>query len=69
MNQKTPKKFKTIYYIVQTTPVLKTCGQTFSPEVAEKLAIYVGQVTGAKAKIIQFTREELKELNYNTSRR
>jgi ribosomal protein S6 len=59
------KRFKKVYYIVQTAPVLKTCGHTFSPQKAEALAQFVGQLTGQKGKIVEFTRNELRKLNYN----
>lgn len=64
-DQMTKKKFKKIFYVVQTKPVLKTCGYTFNPKVAAHMAKKVGELTGVKGKIIEFTRDELDNLAFN----
>lgn len=64
MNKANYNQFKVMYCIVQTRPLLSLCGITFTEEVAEDLAEYVGSVTGTKGKVISFTREELQTLDY-----
>lgn len=58
------KRFKEVYYIIQTQPLYKVCGFCFNREDAETLAQAVETLTGVKGKVISFTREELKKLNY-----
>lgn len=64
MTKANKPKFETIFYVVQTQPVLKTCGFTFDKTVAKKMRQKIGQLTGVPGKIIEFSREELKELNF-----
>lgn len=63
MNNKS-KKFKKIYYIIQTTPIFKTCGYAFSKQTADFVAEQVLLLTGQRGKVVEFDREELKDLNF-----
>lgn len=58
------KQFSNVYYIVQTSPIMHTCGFTFSLARAKNLAKLVYQQTGEPGKIITFSRDELQELGY-----
>jgi hypothetical protein len=59
------KQFKTIFYVVQTRPILKTCGYTFDSKVANKMAWKIKQLTGVRGKVIEFSRDELSALFVN----
>ena len=63
-NKPEKPKFDKIYYILQTTPVFKTCGQVYSKEEAEEIAKYVRKLTGQPGKVVEFTRKELKRLDF-----
>jgi len=71
MNTKYKKDFKYVFYVVQTSPIFKTCGHTFSKKIAQSIANEVYNLTGTSGHIIKFSREELITLNYertNSSR-
>ena len=56
------KKFKVVYYIIQTAPIFKVCGHVFNIDSALFVAKHVTQKTNSEAKIIRFTRAELEGL-------
>lgn len=64
MNGHTKERFEIVYFVVQTYPLFKTCGITFDKRRADALVFLIKKLTGQEGKIIQFTREELEELNY-----
>jgi hypothetical protein len=63
-NQST-KKANHVYYVVQTQPVLRTCAITFEKDRAEKLSLYIKKLTGVKGKIVEFSKNELQELDFS----
>lgn len=67
MNKRQPqqkRKFKKIYYIIQTVPQFKTCGHAFKRSAAEIIAQQVYLLTGEPGQIVEFSREELQRLGY-----
>lgn len=64
MKPKPKERFKVVYYVAQTQPKLQICGFTFDKREAEQMSLEVKKVTGAKGKIIMFTRNQIKRLNY-----
>lgn len=67
MNKRHPqnkRRFKKIYYIIQTVPNFKTCGHAFSRRTAEFVAQQVYLLSGEPGQIVEFSRDELKELGY-----
>lgn len=58
------KEFSKVYYIVQTKPFLRTCGYSFSRKQAQAIAKDIRLLTGEKGKVIEFSRDELKDLEF-----
>lgn len=58
------KRFKYVYYVVQTYPIFKICGYGFNKKEAEFVSHMVKELTGKEGKIIRFSRKQIKELEY-----
>ena len=56
------RRFKEVYYIIQTSPVLAKSTYTFSEKEAKKLCRIIQYVSGGTCKIVKFTRDELIQL-------
>lgn len=56
--------FNSVFYIVQTAPVFKTCGYTFEKSIAKKVAKVIQKYTGTPGRIVEFSREELDKLAF-----
>jgi hypothetical protein len=58
------KKWKKVYFVIQTYPFFQTCGFTFSRKYADSIASQIGHLTGTKGRVVDFTRENLKKLDF-----
>jgi hypothetical protein len=60
----TMKKFKKVYYIIQTVPFFKVCGFTFKEAQAKSLNKKIKQITGTKGVVVEMSRQEIESLNF-----
>lgn len=56
------RKFKKIYYVVQLAPIITTASYCFSLKEAKKLSKIVSMIGNCPTTIVEFTRDELIEL-------
>lgn len=63
MTKKTRPEFKNVYYVVQVLPKFNVCGYTFTKEQANQMSREVRKYTGVPGRIIEFSREQLQELD------
>lgn len=53
-----------VYYVIQIAPRFRVCGYCFKRYQADAVAKEVKKITDKPAFVIEFTRDELKKLNY-----